>query len=229
MCDVTGPRVEDHCDGVNSVPVQACKAALEAEWSRLCRRGRPLKKSLCEMAHATPESQDEAPRDGSSDSETSLLPAPSDHIYPGDAELRSLIEENAFQALCEETWIKRPRHTFCASEPEEDNDFLSMTFPRKLWKIVESDQFKSIWWDENGTSIVINEELFKKEVLERKAPFRIFKTDSMRSFLCQLNLYGFSNMQQNFQRSASLADFLAEEKEVSISSKVFRNFQLQLI
>jgi hypothetical protein len=68
---------------------------------------------------------------------------------------------------------------------------------------------------------VINEELFKKEILERKAPFRIFETDIMKSFVRQLNLYGFSKMRKNFQRSASLADFLAEEKEVSTLNKVF--------
>ncbi|XP_016076439.1 PREDICTED: heat shock transcription factor, Y-linked-like [Miniopterus natalensis] len=172
------------------------------------------------MAHASSEIRIASPQDGSDDSEASIRSALCDHTYPGDSELRSMIEEYAFQALCEETLIKRPRYTFCTSEPDEDNDFLSMTFPRKLWKIVESDQFKSIWWDENGTSIVINEDLFKKEVLERKAPFRIFETESMKSLVRQLNLYGFSKMRQNFQRSASLADFLAEEKEVSVLSKL---------
>ncbi|NP_001412284.1 heat shock transcription factor, Y-linked isoform 2 [Pongo pygmaeus] len=91
---------------------------------------------------------------------------------------------------------------------------------RKLWKIVESDQFKSISWAENGTCIVINEELFKKEILGKKAPYRIFQTDTIKSFLRQLNLYGFSKIQQNFQRSASLATFLAEEKESSVLSKL---------
>ncbi|XP_005873163.1 PREDICTED: heat shock transcription factor, Y-linked-like [Myotis brandtii] len=172
------------------------------------------------MAHVSSEIQIVSLKDGSNDSETSIRSALCDHTYPGDLELRSVIEESAFQALCEETLMKRPRYSFCASKPDEDYDFHSMTFPRKLWKIVESDQFKSIWWDENGTSIVINEDLFKKEVLERKAPFRIFKTDSMKSLLRQLNLYGFSKMRQNFQRSASLADFLAEEKEVSVLNKL---------
>ncbi|XP_036126984.1 heat shock transcription factor, Y-linked-like [Molossus molossus] len=171
------------------------------------------------MAHVSSEIH-VSPQDGSHDSETSIQSALCDHTYPGDLELRSMIEEYAFQALCEETLIERPTYTFCDSEQDEDNAFCSMTFPRKLWKIVENDQIKSIWWDKNGTSIVINEELFKKEVLKRKAPFRIFKTDRMRSFLYQLNLYGFIKMQQNFQRSASLADFLAEEKEVSILSKL---------
>ncbi|XP_045678244.1 heat shock transcription factor, Y-linked-like [Phyllostomus hastatus] len=172
------------------------------------------------MAHISSECQDVSPNVGSTDSETSLTSALCDDPYPEDLDLRSLVEENAFQALCEVTLIKRPRYAVCASESDEDNDFLSMTFPRKLWKIVESDQIKSIWWDEKGTSIVINEELFKKEVLERKAPFRIFDTDNMKSLVRQLNLYGFSKMRQNIQRSASLADFLAEEKVLSVLNKL---------
>ena len=181
------------------------------------------------MAHIPSECQDVSPNVGPTDSETSLTSALCDDPYPEDLDLRSLVEENAFQALCEVTLTKRPRYAVCASESDEDNDFLSMTFPRKLWKIVESDQIKSIWWDEKGTSIVINEELFKKEVLERKAPFRIFDTDNMKSLVRQLNLYGFSKMRQNVQRSASLADFLAEEKVLSVLNKVCRNFQIQLI
>ena len=177
------------------------------------------------MAHISSEIQDGSPKDGSTGKDTSIRSPSCDHTFTGDSELRSLIEEKAFQALSEGSLIKRPHHTFCVSDPEEDNDFLSLTFPRKLWKTTESNHFKSIWWDENGTSIVINEELFKQEVLEKKAPFRIFGTDNMKSFVRQLNLYGFRKMRPNFQRSASLADFLAEEKTVSVLiSKVFRNF-----
>ncbi|CAM9157099.1 unnamed protein product [Rangifer tarandus platyrhynchus] len=130
-----------------------------------------------------------------------------------------MIEEAAFQALCEEVVIKMPHYTFSISETDELNDFISRNFPQKLWKIVESDQFKSIWWDESGTSIVINEVVFKKEVLERKAPFRIFETNSMKSLVRQLNLYGFRKKQQTFQRSASLADFLEEANNASVLSK----------
>ncbi|XP_045852534.1 heat shock transcription factor, Y-linked-like [Meles meles] len=172
------------------------------------------------MAHVSSEIQDDSLKNGSTASTASISSPLCDHAFTGDVDLRSMIEENAFQALSGGSLIKRPRYTFCVSEPDEDNDFLSLTFPRKLWKIVESDQFKSIWWDEKGTSIVIDEELFKKEVLERKAPFRIFETGSMKSLVRQLNLYGFSKMRQSFQRSASLADFLAEEKEVSVLSKL---------
>lgn len=143
-----------------------------------------------------------------------------DKTAAGDSALRSMLEENAFQALNDGPWVKRPRLAVCDDGSLEDNDFLSLTFPKKLWKIVESDQFKSLWWDDDGNCVVIDEELFKKEVLERKGPLRIFETDCMKSFIRQLNLYGFSKMRQNFQRSASLVEFLAEEKAAYAFSKL---------
>ncbi|XP_025962121.1 heat shock transcription factor, Y-linked-like [Dromaius novaehollandiae] len=137
-----------------------------------------------------------------------------------DSALRSVIEENAFQALSDEPWAKRPRLNLSEDSSAKANDFSFLTFPKKLWKIVESDQFKSIWWDDDGNCVVIDEEFFKKEVLERRGPLRIFETDCMKSFIRQLNLYGFSKMRQDFQRSASLAEFLAEEKAASAFSKL---------
>ncbi|XP_055270829.1 heat shock transcription factor, Y-linked-like [Moschus berezovskii] len=171
------------------------------------------------MAHISSEIQDVPPNDESTGSETSIRPL-YDYTLSGDLVLRSLIEEYAFQALSEEVLMKRPRYTFFVSETGELNDFLPLTFPQKLWNIVESDQFQSIWWDESGTCIVINEELFKKEVLERKAPFRIFETNNMKSLVRQLNLYGFSKKRQPVQRSASLSDFLEEENNISLLSKL---------
>ena len=101
-------------------------------------------------------------------------------------------------------------------------------FPQKLWNRVESDQFESIWWDESGTCRVIKEELFKKEVLERK-PFRIVETKSMKSLIHQLNLYGFNQNRQTVQRSVSPPVFLEEENNISLLSKVFQNFHLLAI
>ena len=144
------------------------------------------------MAHISSEIQDVPPKDESTGSETSIRSSLFDYTLTGDKVLRSVIEEYAFQALYEKVVIKRPRYTFSVSKTGELNASLSLTFPQKLWAILESDQFESIWWDESGTCIVINEELFKKEVLERKGPFRVFETNSMKSLIQQLNLYGFS-------------------------------------
>ncbi|KAF1402920.1 Heat shock transcription factor, Y-linked, partial [Spheniscus humboldti] len=96
----------------------------------------------------------------------------------------------------------------------------SLCFPQKLWKMVESDEFRSIWWSEGGRCVAINEELFKEEVLGRVGPLRVFATQSMKSFLRQLNLYGFTKMQRDFQRSASLPEFLAEEAAASAHNQI---------
>ncbi|XP_005991895.1 heat shock transcription factor, Y-linked-like [Latimeria chalumnae] len=142
-----------------------------------------------------------------------------DQTAAGDSELRSLLEENALRALTEGSVLKRPRFSYYDGLVAE-SDFLSLTFPKKLWKIVDSDQFRSIRWDEDGDCVVIDEEFFKKEVLERKGPFRIFETDCMKSFIRQLNLYGFSKIRQDYQRSASLAEFLVEEKAATALTKL---------
>ncbi|XP_020936570.1 heat shock transcription factor, Y-linked-like [Sus scrofa] len=172
------------------------------------------------MANAPSEIQGVSPKDESTGSESSITSPWCENSIIVDLDLRSQIEEKAFQALSEGSLMKEPCHTLCASEPDGDNDFPPLPFPRKLWEIVESDRFKSIWWDENGTSIVINEERFKKEVLERKAPFRIFETESMKSLVRQLSLYGFTKLRRNFQRPASLANILAEDNEVSAWNKL---------
>ncbi|XP_066228092.1 heat shock transcription factor, Y-linked-like [Saccopteryx leptura] len=171
------------------------------------------------MAHVSSGTQEDSSQNGCTDSETAINTALCDDIH-SDLFLRSLIEKSAFQALCDGPLIKRQRYTVCPSEPKVQNEYLAMTFPRKLWKIVQSDQFKSIWWDENGTSIVINEEVFKKECLEKEAPFKIFGTKNMKSLVRQLNLYGFRKIRKNISRSASLAEFLEEEKKVSVLSKL---------
>nr|XP_009940775.1 PREDICTED: heat shock factor protein-like [Opisthocomus hoazin] len=102
----------------------------------------------------------------------------------------------------------------------EGSGFSSLCFPQKLWKMAESDQFQSLWWSEGGKCLAINEELFKEEVLGRGGPLRVFATHSMKSFTRQLNIYGFTKMQRDAKRSASLPEFLAEEAAASAHSKV---------
>ena len=115
------------------------------------------------MVHISSEIQDMPP----TGSETFIRSSFYDYTFNGDSVLISIIEEYAFWTLSNEIVIKRPCHTFPVSETDELNDFISLTCPQKFCNIVESDQFESIWSDESGTCIVINEEHFKKEVLER--------------------------------------------------------------
>ncbi|XP_038603838.1 heat shock transcription factor, Y-linked-like [Tachyglossus aculeatus] len=175
-----------------------------------------------ELDSLSSENRDTSPQARTTDLETcgsSKLSPECNQTSAGDCDLTSVIEENVFQPLAEGPLAKKRRYTWTDDE-SDNNDFFSFTFPKKLWKITESDQFQSIWWNNDGNCIVIDEELFKKEVLESKGPFRIFETDCMKSFIRQLNLYGFSKIRYEFQRSASLADFLAEEKEVSAMNKL---------
>ncbi|NXX33224.1 HSFY1 protein, partial [Nicator chloris] len=95
----------------------------------------------------------------------------------------------------------------------------SLRFPQKLWKMLESDQFQSIWWSEGGKCVAINKDLFEVEVLGREGQ-KVFHTQKIKSFMRQLNAYGFTKMQRNFQRSASLPEFLAEEAAASAHSQI---------
>ncbi|POI25742.1 hypothetical protein CIB84_010508, partial [Bambusicola thoracicus] len=96
----------------------------------------------------------------------------------------------------------------------------ALTFPQKLWVLVESYQFKSIWWGQNGSCIVIDQEMFQIEVLGKKGSVRVFGTENMKSFTRQLNMYGFTKMQRDSERSASLPEFLAEEEAFAAHRKV---------
>ncbi|NXC17672.1 HSFY1 protein, partial [Corythaeola cristata] len=96
----------------------------------------------------------------------------------------------------------------------------SLCFPQKLWKMVESEEFQSIWWSKGGKCIAINKELFQAEVLGNGGPLRVFAMQSMKSFIRQLNTYGFTKMPQDFKRSASLPEFLAEEAAASAHSQI---------
>lgn len=74
---------------------------------------------------------------------------------------------------------------------EENNTFLGLSFPRKLWRIVEDAAFTSVHWNDEGDTVVIEADLFQIEVLQRRGMDQIFETDSIKSFIRELNLYGF--------------------------------------
>uniref|UniRef100_A0A8C0EI82 HSF-type DNA-binding domain-containing protein n=1 Tax=Bubo bubo TaxID=30461 RepID=A0A8C0EI82_BUBBB len=107
-----------------------------------------------------------------------------------------------------------------AGTEKMEREFSSLSFPQKLWRIVESDKFQSIWWSESRKCVAINAELFKEEVLGREGPLRVFSTQKMTSFLRQLNNYGFTKMRRDRQRSAYLPEFLAEEAAASAHNQV---------
>ncbi|NXL94144.1 HSFY1 protein, partial [Alectura lathami] len=95
-----------------------------------------------------------------------------------------------------------------------------LTFPEKLCLLLESDHFRTIWWGHAGKSVVIDEEMFKVEVLGQEAPFSLFETRSMKTFIQQLNEYGFARMPRDHKRSAWLPEFLAEADAIAAHRKL---------
>ncbi|XP_036125992.1 heat shock transcription factor, X-linked member 3-like [Molossus molossus] len=91
-----------------------------------------------------------------------------------------------------------PQHNPQAQEPnqgaanvEGHSIPLGLSFPRRLWRIVEDDTFRSVCWSDNGDTVIIEEDLFQREVLCRRGEEKIFDSDSLKSFIRLLNLYGF--------------------------------------
>ncbi|XP_030065720.1 heat shock transcription factor, Y-linked-like [Microcaecilia unicolor] len=135
------------------------------------------------------------------------------------------LEENSYEAMAEGQPLPRklPHNGQGRSVAEVgENSLLCLSFPKKMWKIVESEEFKSIRWSDNGECVVIDEELFKMEILERRGPLRIFETDSMKSFIRQLNLYGFSKIRQN-QKSVSLTSSQTGKIKTNTRTKFYHN------
>lgn len=79
----------------------------------------------------------------------------------------------------------------------EENNLLRLSFPRKLWMVAEDDALTSVRWNDEGDTVIIEEDLFQREILHQRGPGRIFETDSLKSFIRQLNLYGFSKIRPN--------------------------------
>ncbi|CAI9181291.1 unnamed protein product [Rangifer tarandus platyrhynchus] len=77
---------------------------------------------------------------------------------------------------------------------EENSAVLGLSFPRKLWRIVEDAAFTSVRWNDEGDMVVIEADLFQTEVLQRRGADQIFETESIKSFIRELNLYGFSKI-----------------------------------
>ncbi|XP_023441082.1 heat shock transcription factor, X-linked member 3-like [Dasypus novemcinctus] len=79
---------------------------------------------------------------------------------------------------------------------EGNNNVLGLAFPRKLWMIAENNAFKSVRWNDSGDTVIIEADLFQMEILQRRGADRFFETDSLKGFIRQLNLYGFSKIGQ---------------------------------
>ncbi|NXF70451.1 HSF5 protein, partial [Ciccaba nigrolineata] len=74
-------------------------------------------------------------------------------------------------------------------------------FPAKLWRLVNSPRVQSICWDARGEGLIIDQQLFEREVLGTgpggdgaSGAAGLFKTKSFASLTRQFNLYGFRKL-----------------------------------
>ncbi|XP_065585874.1 heat shock transcription factor, Y-linked-like [Cyrtonyx montezumae] len=115
-------------------------------------------------------------------------------------------EENTSRGSQEEScarrkWLNPPEKGPCKLR----GSVSSASFLRKLREIVDSDRFQSIWWSDDGNIIVIEENLFKSEVLGRKGLLRVFNIINMINFIQQLHLHKFFITECDLPASASRA------------------------
>ncbi|KAM5290332.1 heat shock transcription factor, X-linked member 3-like [Glossophaga mutica] len=77
---------------------------------------------------------------------------------------------------------------------EGSNSLFRLPFPKKLWSIVEDETFTSVHWSPKGDTVIIEIDLFQRQVLSLKGAEKIFESDSLKTFIRLMNLYGFSKI-----------------------------------
>lgn len=169
----------------------------------------PTRKTIS-MEPSSMETSNVSVQNKSIDLAVSASPQICDKRAAHDAALGAIKEEN----------MKSVHLNFSEESSGKANDLSPQSFLKKLWEIVGSNRFQSLWWGDNGNCIVIVEKLFKMELLTRRGPLQPFEIDSMKTFIRQLHLYGFCKMQWDLTRSSSCDEFLADKGAVSAFSKV---------
>ncbi|KAB0340527.1 hypothetical protein FD754_023053 [Muntiacus muntjak] len=85
---------------------------------------------------------------------------------------------------------------------KENNAVLMLSFPRKLWRIVEDNPFTSVHWNDEGDMVVIEADLFHTEVLQRRGA-------------------------DLFERYRSLRQTASRASSVNLTCRIYRNSNFQ--
>lgn len=78
--------------------------------------------------------------------------------------------------------------------PPQVIDGVTLKFPAKLWRIVNSCKTGAIVWEPDGDSIKVDRKKFEEQYLKAGV---FFKTANFQSFIRQLNIYGFRKIPTN--------------------------------
>ena len=143
-----------------------------------------------------------------------------DPAAAGNAAGAAIVEEQDSEMVLVEEETKGLHLSSSQESTGQASVFPSLSFPQKLWVLAESENVKSVWWGLGGNCLVIEEELFLVEVLAKEGPVKAFGCTSMKSFVRQLNHYGFTKVSRAVERSPSLPEFLAEEEVFASNRKV---------
>ncbi|XP_001499582.3 heat shock transcription factor, X-linked member 3-like [Equus przewalskii] len=152
------------------------------------------------MASQSTDQIDEVKQAPSGDGEPATG-VPTNSSLDPNLDSREILETHSDQAMSQDPG---PQDNLRPQDPnqgavhvEENHHLLGLSFPRKLWMVAEDDAFTSVRWNDEGDTVIIEEDLFQREILHRRGPGRIFETDSLKNFIRQLNLYGFSKIRPN--------------------------------
>uniref|UniRef100_A0A669PKA1 HSF-type DNA-binding domain-containing protein n=1 Tax=Phasianus colchicus TaxID=9054 RepID=A0A669PKA1_PHACC len=222
VCDVTVMQHGHHhdvCDHPNPLPTPHTTGAIAlhsaAGRTTLVGRGDAVDRNFCQGEQSIIKME-------TLSSETPGVPVPNADLADSaspvpqrrgkrtarDAALGPTREGNTSQGSQEESRAKRQRLNLSTKGSCKAHDS-SCFFLRKLCNTVESDCFQSIWWGDDKNSIVIEETLFKTEVLGRTGPLHNLNIGCMKAFVRQLHLHGFFIVDSDLPTSASRAKFPA--------------------
>lgn len=108
--------------------------------------------------------------------------------------------------------------SYPSTETHADASLLS--FPEKLWWIVNNPKCEVIHWNAQGTTVVIpSTQRFIADILNSPSS-AIFKTKNFASFVRQLNLYGFRKVTEYPRRTTSSS--LSAESRCEFKHACFR-------
>lgn len=119
-----------------------------------------------------------------------------DKVQSYIVQMESPIEENQDSEVTSNVQQNSIESTNVEESPQQFNRLIRIEkFPRKLFALVNLGGCSGIQWTHDGKSIVIDPYLFKSQYLDTSK--NVFKTTNIKSFIRQLNLYGFKKQKSH--------------------------------